>query len=298
MLTHGPLTVGIVGAGCVGRALGRGLRAAGWRIGPVITRGEATARHAVRAIGDGRPHAQLTRQLLAADVVLLCAPDAQLIGIAARLAEMGGKEWRGRIVLHTSGRLDSRELRALAECGAATGSLHAVRVISRRGATPLEGCFFELEGSAKALHVARRICRDLGGVPLRISTDGKGASHAARSFASPFLAASFEAGTRILMAQGFTRRRAMLVLAPLARRTLENVSRLGPRSAPDRTRDARDCEALMRFPRSYRDAYVALERLRDSLGELRAPRKLAGRGARHEFQSFAHEKKTLGGENS
>jgi hypothetical protein len=46
----------------------------------------------VRAIGDGRPHAQLTRQLLAADVLLLCAPDAQLAGIAAHLAEMGGKE--------------------------------------------------------------------------------------------------------------------------------------------------------------------------------------------------------------
>ncbi|MGD0840385.1 MAG: NAD(P)-binding domain-containing protein [Candidatus Acidiferrales bacterium] len=92
MLTHGPLTVGIVGAGCIGRTLGRGLRVAGWRVGPVVTRGEATARHAVRAIGDGRPHAQLTRQLLAADVLLLCAPDAQLAGIAAHLAEMGGKE--------------------------------------------------------------------------------------------------------------------------------------------------------------------------------------------------------------
>jgi len=285
--------------------LGRGLRVAGWRVGPVVTRGEATARHAVRAIGDGRPHTQLTRQLLAADVVLLCVPDAQLAGIAARLAEMGGKEWRRRIVLHSSGRLDSHELRALADLGAATGSLHPVQVISKRGATSLDGCFFEIEGSAVALREARRICRDLGGVPLCISTGGKSATYAARTFASPFLAATFEAGTRILMAQGFTRRRAMLVLAPLARKTLESVSRLGPRAAPrgirsasDANKVARDIEMLRRLPRSYRDAYAALEQLKDSLGELRAPKKLAGHGAPRPLQSAAEEKKQSGGENS
>jgi predicted short-subunit dehydrogenase-like oxidoreductase (DUF2520 family) len=107
------------------------------------------------------------------------------------------------------------------------------------------------------------------------------------------------------MEMGFTRRRAMLVLAPLARRTLENVSRLGPRAAlagtsaaNDAHKIARDREMLRRFPRSFQDVYVALERLRDSLGELRASKKLAGRGARHALQGFADEKKHLGGENS
>ena len=106
MLTQGTLTVGIVGAGRVGRTLARGLRAAGWRVGPVVTRRTATARHAVRAIGDGQPHGALTPQLLAVDVVLVCVPDAEIGRVAARLAKLGGKEWRGRIVLHASGRLD------------------------------------------------------------------------------------------------------------------------------------------------------------------------------------------------
>src|SRR5580698_1414011 len=103
MLTHGTLTVGIVGAGRVGRTLGRGLRAAGWRVGPVVTRRPATARQAVRAIGDGQPHAALTRQLLAADLILVCVEDAEIGGLAKNLADLGGKEWRDRIVLHSSG---------------------------------------------------------------------------------------------------------------------------------------------------------------------------------------------------
>jgi predicted short-subunit dehydrogenase-like oxidoreductase (DUF2520 family) len=305
MLTHGTLTVGIVGAGRVGRTLGRGLRAAGWRVGPVVTRGAATARHAVRAIGDGQPHGALTPQLLAVDLVLVCVPDAEIGRVASRLADIGGNEWRGRIVLHASGRLDSRELRALEVCGAATGSLHPVQVFSRRGETQLEGCFFEIEGGATALRAARRVCRDLGGVPLRVPTGGKCAFHAARSFVSPFLVASFETGTRILMARGFTRRQAMRVLEPLARRTLDSLLRLGPQASPGGSahthgagRAARDARALAEFPRTYHDAYVALWRLRASLGEGRAPKKSRGSGSRRTPHKAAREKHHLGGKTS
>ncbi|MGC1187838.1 MAG: DUF2520 domain-containing protein [Candidatus Acidiferrales bacterium] len=300
MLTHGTLTVGIVGAGRVGRALGHGLRAAGWRVGPVVTRRLSTARLAVRAIGDGQPYATLTRQLLAVDLVLVCATDAEISGVAKRLAELGGQEWRGRTVLHASGRLDSRELRPLGERGAATGSLHPVQIFNRRGMTPLEGCFFVIEGSPTALRAARRICRDLGGVPLSVPASGKSAIHAARSFVSAFLAASFETATRILMAHGFTRRQATRVLEPLARRTLDNVLRLGPQAvasgathAPRAHRIPRGGAALRRFPRSYRDAYSALERLRNALGDSRAPKKSNGNGHEHAIHGGPREGKHL-----
>ena len=48
-------TVSIVGAGRVGRALGRRLHELGWRIGAVTGRSMTTARAAVRAIGAGHP---------------------------------------------------------------------------------------------------------------------------------------------------------------------------------------------------------------------------------------------------
>ncbi|PYU72085.1 MAG: hypothetical protein DMG49_08320 [Acidobacteria bacterium] len=47
-------TLAIIGAGRVGRMLGRGLRELGWKIGAVVTRGEASARRAVRFIGAGK----------------------------------------------------------------------------------------------------------------------------------------------------------------------------------------------------------------------------------------------------
>jgi predicted short-subunit dehydrogenase-like oxidoreductase (DUF2520 family) len=53
-------TISIVGAGRVGKALGKRLRELGWRIGAVVTRSARTSRAAVRAIGAGTPCANLT----------------------------------------------------------------------------------------------------------------------------------------------------------------------------------------------------------------------------------------------
>jgi predicted short-subunit dehydrogenase-like oxidoreductase (DUF2520 family) len=52
-------TLSIVGAGRVGKTLGKRLRERGWRIGAVVTRSAATSRAAVRTIGGGTPYAGL-----------------------------------------------------------------------------------------------------------------------------------------------------------------------------------------------------------------------------------------------
>ena len=97
-------SLSIVGAGRVGRALGRRLRELGWKIGVVCASSESSARKAVRFIGAGRPQAGLTVQVLTSRVVLLTVPDDAIPAVASELARIGGDEWRGLIVLHTSGR--------------------------------------------------------------------------------------------------------------------------------------------------------------------------------------------------
>jgi predicted dinucleotide-binding enzyme len=103
-------SLSIIGAGRVGRALGRRLRELGWKIGAVITRSEVSARRAVRFIGAGKAHAQMTRQIVMSRVILIAAPDDQISSVARELARIGGEELRGRVVLHTSGALDSSVL--------------------------------------------------------------------------------------------------------------------------------------------------------------------------------------------
>jgi len=222
----------------------------------------------VRAIGAGAAHAGLTRQVLAADAVLIATPDSAIRDIAARLARMGGEEWRGKVVLHTSGALDHAVLRPLARRGAATGSLHPLQTFSGRTMPRLEGVVFALEGHRRARRVARQIARALGGLTVSVAAASKAAYHAAGAFAAPHLLGIVETATRILMALGFTRRQARRALLPLARQTLDNYERIGARaswtgpvSRGDYATVARHLAALRRFPREYTAAYVSLTRL-------------------------------------
>jgi predicted short-subunit dehydrogenase-like oxidoreductase (DUF2520 family) len=110
--------------------------------------------------------------------------------------------------------------------------------------------------------------RQLGGVPVRLSGGNKAAYHAAGSFASGHVLALLETATRLLMAQGFTRRQAARALLPLTRQTLDNFERIGPRAAwtgpmarGDFSTVQRHMDALSDFPPEYQDAYKVLSRL-------------------------------------
>jgi predicted short-subunit dehydrogenase-like oxidoreductase (DUF2520 family) len=205
---------------------------------------------------------------LASDVVLISTPDDAIPTVAAALAEIGGDEWRGHVVLHTSGALDRTILGPLARCGAATGSLHPLQSFSGRGLPRLSGVIFAVEGDRRAAAMARRIARALGGVAITIDGRNKPAYHAAGAFVAGHVLAVAEGATQILMALGFTRRRAARALLPLARQVLDNFERLGPHSAwtgplsrGDYCTIAKHASALREFPGELQEAYAVLTRL-------------------------------------
>lgn len=259
----------MIGAGRAGRALGRRLHELGWHIGVIVTRSIGTARTAVRVIGAGQPRDSITREVLASRVVLMAVPDAAVSAVAAELAQMGGREWRGKIVLHTSGALDSSVLAPLAEMGAAVGSIHPMQSFGLHSeSVPLDQHVFGIDGDAAAAKVARKMTRQMGGVAVRLTGANKAAYHAGASFACAHVLTMIEAATRLLMSQGFTRRAASRALLPLTRQTLNNFERMGPHAAwtgplarGDFSTIERHAEALRHFPPEYLDAYGAVSRL-------------------------------------
>jgi predicted short-subunit dehydrogenase-like oxidoreductase (DUF2520 family) len=261
-------SVSIVGAGRLGRALGRALRRLGWRVGPVVTRSAAHSRAAVRAIGAGTAFATLTSEVMDADVILLATPDDVLGEVAGKLAKLAGNKCRGKIVLHGSGALDNSVLRALARCGASTGSIHPMQTFTKNSQPNLKGVIFAVEGDAGARRTAGAIARSLGGVPVLVASRDKPAYHAAGTLVAGQALALTEAAAQLLIKLGFTRPQSVQTLLPLMRQTLDNFEKHGPRAAwtgpasrGDYETVAKHREALRRYPREFGDSYATLVRL-------------------------------------
>jgi predicted short-subunit dehydrogenase-like oxidoreductase (DUF2520 family) len=261
-------SVSIVGAGRLGRALGRSLRRLGWRIGAVVTRSAAHSRAAVRAIGAGRPLATLTSKVMDADVILLMTPDDVLTEVARQLARVAGKKCRGKTVLHGSGALDNSVLQALARCGAATGSIHPMQTFTNNSQPNLKGVIFAIEGQPRARRAAGAIARSLGGIPVPVASSSKPAYHAAGTLVAGHALALTEAAAQTLIRLGFTRMQAMQTLLPLMRQMLHNFEKHGPRAAwtgpasrGDYATLKKHQQALRRQPREFSESYAALLRL-------------------------------------
>lgn len=261
-------SLAIIGAGRVGRALGCRLRELGWKIGVVVTRSEASARKAVRFIGAGKPCAGMTRQILLSRVILIATPDDHIALVAQELARIGEEELRERVVLHTSGAMDSAALASVQHWGAKIGSMHPLQSFSGVAVPSLEGKVFAIEGDTQAVRVARRIARALGGSPVHIAGNKKPLYHAAAAMAAGHVLAVEEAATELLISLGMKRREAVRALLPLTRQVLDNFERLGPRAAWTGPLSRGDYQvvrahsnALRESSHEFMDAYDVLNRL-------------------------------------
>src|SRR5277367_1335359 len=272
----------IVGAGRVGRTLGKRLRQRGWRIGAVVTRSARTARAAVRVIGAGTPVeardlspaksrrslngavASAVQSIFAADVIFLTTADDDLPAVVRSLAAVGGARCKGKIVLHTSATLDRTVLAPLARLGAATGSLHPMQAFGANVIPNLKGVIFAVEADSRARRMAQFIGKSLGGITVAIDSRDKPIYHAAAVIAAGSAYPTIEAGVRMLMRIGFTRPRAMQTLVPLIRQIFDNIERIGPRAAwtgplsrGDYIIVATHAKALKKYPREIQQAYAA-----------------------------------------
>lgn len=295
-----PRTLAIIGAGRAGRAFARRLSDRGWKIGAVVTRSEASARRAVRIIGAGRAQAGISSKVLASRTILISTPDSAIPKAAEELARVGGRELRGKIVLHTSGSLSSSVLSPVRLQGAAAGSIHVMQTFTGVGLPSMDGRVFALEGDPPAVRIARRMARELGGLPVQIAGSVKSLYHCAAVMACGQVLAIMEAATRILMSIGMKRREALRALLPLTRQVLQNFERLGPTASwtgPLARGDYGVIEAhelaLRKFPPEFGAAYDALTQL--GAGVLAPDREAVLRELNRTFSQKRSKSMAIGG---
>jgi predicted short-subunit dehydrogenase-like oxidoreductase (DUF2520 family) len=216
------LTITLIGAGSLARALGPALHAAGYRIEAVAFRETAESRKRAAALATRlKAKAVLLEQALpATDIIWLCHTDDALQETASRLATKPG--WRGKTVFHSSGALTSEVLAPLRRAGAHVASLHPMMTFVP-GTTPrMQAVPFAVEGERQAVAVARQIVKDLGAELFEIRKKAKVLYHALGSFSSPLVVATLVTAERVGRAAGLTLSQARKIMGPILQQTLRN----------------------------------------------------------------------------
>ncbi|MBI4168917.1 MAG: DUF2520 domain-containing protein [Acidobacteria bacterium] len=219
----------ILGAGRLGRTLGRLLERRGLEPGGISCRTLRSARLAVAFIGGGRPTTSNTRAADGCGLVLICTPDRIIVSVARELGD-SGLPWAGKVVAHTSGAISSAALEPIRRRGARVASLHPLASVAEARAAPrrLAGTPCALEGDPGAVRVLRALVVSLGGTPVAIPQQAKALYHLIASLLSNDLVAFLSFGFDAASGLGLGAREAARLYLPLVRGTVENVARLGP----------------------------------------------------------------------
>jgi predicted short-subunit dehydrogenase-like oxidoreductase (DUF2520 family) len=259
------LSVGVVGTGRVGSALGAALARAGHRVVAASGVSEASRERARRYL-PGVPLTQPPEVVARAGLVLLTVPDDALPGLVAGLAATGA-ELAGRLLVHTSGRYGTRVLQPATERGALPLALHPVMTFTGRpdDIDRLAGVSFGVTAPDKLRPAAEALVIEMGGEPVFIREEDRGLYHAALASVANHLVGLVAEASDLLRAAGAADPGRML--GPLLFAALDNALRLGdagltgPVARGDAATVARHVEVLGAASPRALAAYRALARL-------------------------------------
>jgi len=220
------MNIGIIGAGKVGIALGRTLKARGFHIAVIASRRTASLDEARRYLGDESAYTLDNLAVFdAADVVAVTTQDREIRKVADE-AFAAGLPLDGKVVFHTSGAHASTELSPLDRKGAFLGSFHPLQTFPDidSGVAVLPETSIFIEGDEKALSVLRTLASAAGREWVLLAKEHKVLYHLSAVFVCNLLAALLHSGEAIMKRIDID----LTPFYPIIRATLKNIEAKGP----------------------------------------------------------------------
>lgn len=221
-------TIAIIGCGTVGTAMGKLLARAGHRVTGVATKSLNTAGRAAKIIGAEQFSDRPWEMSQGAQVVFVTTPDDVIESTCEAIVKHRGFD-KNAVVLHCSGALSSAILSSARRCEAAVATLHPLQSFASvdQAEKLVPGSFCAIEGDKTALPVVRRLVRDVGGILMEITPEGKTLYHAAAVVASNYLVTLMHLALALNRAAGISPDVSCRALLPLIKGTLSNIDAKG-----------------------------------------------------------------------
>ena len=225
----GAPSVGIVGAGPVGTAMGLAISRAGWPVLAVASR-DAGRRERFRSLIPGaRAFVEADAILDEVELVILAVPDDAIPSVVDSM-----RLYSGQALVHTSGLLGAEVLQPAVAAGSQIGAFHPLVSFTadvERSAEALKGATVALEGDDRLVGLLADLAEALGAVPVRLPRGTKPAYHAAAVLASGGLVALLDAVVTLGAAAGMDERGSLAVYGRLVEQTLANARANGVNAA-------------------------------------------------------------------
>ena len=258
-------SVGIVGAGAVGTALGVAMSRAGWPVTAVASR-DAGRRERFRSLVPGaRAFFEPAAVVDEVELIVLTVPDDAIPSVIEPL-----RLYSGQTMVHTSGLLGAEVLAPSQSAGSHIGAFHPLVSFTsdlERSVAGLKGATIALEGDDSIIGLLADLAEALGGVAVRLPRGTKPAYHAAAVLASGGLVALLDAIVTLGAAAGLDERGALTVYGRLMEQTLANAraggvaaALTGPITRGDVGTVEAHVDALTRLAPGVVEMYVAAAR--------------------------------------
>ncbi|MGA2782106.1 MAG: DUF2520 domain-containing protein [Smithella sp.] len=216
----------IIGAGMVGTAIGFLLRKTGYKVIAIADKSPAALKRALPYTG-GKDFRNPREAVQEADCILITTPDDAISSACQEIALC--PTIKGKFVFHMSGAGGLDLLETAKKAGADVASIHPLQSFSSidQAIQNIPGSYFGITADKKAQLPAKNIIRDLGGIPIFISSDQKPLYHAAACFASNYLVSLMNVVESIYHAIGLNEKDAKKAYLPLVYGSLKNIENSG-----------------------------------------------------------------------
>lgn len=229
------LSLNVVGAGRLGKSLGRLFAMQGVTIAGVFNRRAEQAEQASAFIGKGRPCSNFSHLPLA-PFHLLAVPDDALLEVTGALLSASLFQ-PGDVLFHCSGSKSSLELRVafpeLDRLQVALASVHPLFSFAdpERAVVQFPTTICSMEGDDLALEKLRPLFERIGAKLVTIDARQKMLYHAGSVFASNYLVSLMDTAIRAYVGAGVPQATAEEMARSLAQASLSNVFDLGAAAA-------------------------------------------------------------------
>ncbi len=223
------LTLCIVGPGRLGTALATQLQKSYDCIDTVVARPSSIARALALAERIDAAAVEIQKARFEESVIWLCIPDAALEKCAQDLAQR--RDWRGKIIFHSSGAMSSDVLEPFRAKGAATASVHPMMTFAQDVVPQLNGVLFAMEGEHRALEAARRLVGALHGSEFIIPKENKALYHAFSTFISSMVLTTLATAEQVGLSAGIPERMIRPAMQRIVLQQVDNFFKFGPQHA-------------------------------------------------------------------